>query len=104
IGPQPIGAPRRVDVYPSAPRAGRRKFSSVDLSVRLDLVTRERLPLLCCLVAFILTFFVTRTIVRYIRAHAGSDAPRKWWQPRNIRHGSPHNPQLLIRGRLVQGL
>ncbi|WP_233151309.1 hypothetical protein [Mycobacterium lehmannii] len=37
-----------------------------------------------CLIAFILTFFVTRTIVRYIRRHAGSDAPRKWWQPRNI--------------------
>ena len=46
---------------------------------------RGRLPLLCCLIAFILTFFVTRTIVRYIRAHADSDAPRKWWQPRNIR-------------------
>ncbi|MGV0788736.1 hypothetical protein ABQF33_17650 [Mycolicibacterium sp. XJ2] len=37
-----------------------------------------------CLIAFILTFFVTRTIVRYIRRHADSDAPRKWWQPRNI--------------------
>ncbi|WP_326546316.1 hypothetical protein QGN32_22150 [Mycolicibacterium sp. ND9-15] len=43
-----------------------------------------RVPLVFCLVAFILTFFVTRTIVRYIRSHAGSDAPRKWWQPRNI--------------------
>lgn len=43
-----------------------------------------RLPLAFCLLAFIATFFVTRTIVRYIRAHAGSDAPRKWWQPRNI--------------------
>ncbi|MCT7660196.1 hypothetical protein [Mycobacterium deserti] len=43
-----------------------------------------RLPLAFCLVAFIATFFVTRTIVRYIRAHADSDAPRKWWQPRNI--------------------
>ena len=28
-----------------------------------------------CLVAFILTFFVTRTIVRYIRSHADSDKP-----------------------------
>ena len=54
------------------------------LTVQLDFVARERLPLLCCLVAFILTFFVTRTIVRYIRRHADSDAPRKWWQPRNI--------------------
>ncbi|MBS1695362.1 MAG: hypothetical protein JST91_24415 [Actinobacteria bacterium] len=50
----------------------------------LDFITRDRLPLVSCLVAFILTFFVTRTIVRYIRRHADSDAPRKWWQPRNI--------------------
>ena len=48
-------------------------------------IPHGRLPLVCCLVAFILTFFVTRTIVRYIRSHAGTDAPRKWWQPRNIR-------------------
>ena len=32
---------------------------------------------MCCLIAFIVTFFVTRTIVRYIRAHADSDAPRE---------------------------
>ncbi|MCV7170163.1 hypothetical protein H7I41_09565 [Mycobacterium manitobense] len=50
-------------------------------------VTRDRLPLVCCLVAFILTFFVTRTIVRYIRRNADNDAPRKWWQPRNISTG-----------------
>jgi hypothetical protein len=43
-----------------------------------------RLPLVFCLVAFIVTFFVTRTIVRYIRSQSGRDAPRKWWQPRNI--------------------
>jgi hypothetical protein len=53
-------------------------------TIHLGTITHDRLPLLCCLVAFILTFFVTRTIVRYIRAHANSDAPRKWWQPRNI--------------------
>jgi hypothetical protein len=47
----------------------------------------SRLPLVCCLIAFILTFFVTRTIVRYIRRHADSDAPRKWYQPRNISGG-----------------
>lgn len=46
-----------------------------------------RLPLAFCLVAFIVTFFVTRTIVRYIRRHADSDAPRKWWQPRNLGTG-----------------
>ncbi len=54
------------------------------LDIQLDFITRDRLPLMCCLVAFILTFFVTRTIVRYIRANADNDAPRKWWQPRNI--------------------
>lgn len=53
-------------------------------TIQLDFIARERLPLLACLVAFILTFFVTRTIVRYIRRSTGSDAPRKWWQPRNI--------------------
>lgn len=37
-----------------------------------------------CLIAFILTFFVTRTITRYIRATANRTGPRKWWQPRNI--------------------
>jgi ABC-type multidrug transport system fused ATPase/permease subunit len=58
-----------------------------DLDFLTAEVTRDRLPLVCCLVAFILTFFVTRTIVRYIRHNAGSDAPRKWWQPRNISAG-----------------
>lgn len=57
------------------------------LTVQLDFVTHDRLPLLCCLLAFILTFFVTRTIVRYIRRSAGSDTPRRWWQPRNISAG-----------------
>jgi hypothetical protein len=49
-----------------------------------DLINRGRLPLLSCLVAFILTFFATRTIVRYIRHSSDSDAPRKWWQPRDM--------------------
>lgn len=43
-----------------------------------------RQPLLWCLIAFIVTFFVTRTITRYIRATAGRTGPRKWWQPRDI--------------------
>jgi ABC-type multidrug transport system fused ATPase/permease subunit len=62
----------------------------VHLTLELDLVSRGRLPLLCCLIAFLLTFLVTRTIVRYIRANANSGAPRKWWQPRNIGHGTLH--------------
>lgn len=37
-----------------------------------------------CLIAFIVTFFVTRTITRYIRATANRTGPRKWWQPHNI--------------------
>src|SRR5246127_4876125 len=69
--------------------------------LELDLVARGRLPLLCCLIAFLLTFLVTRTIVRYIRAHANSDAPRKWWQPRNIGHGTLHIHHVVIGVILV---
>ena len=58
--------------------------------MEVDLVSPGRVPLLCCLIAFLLTFLVTRTIVRYIRHRAHSDAPRKWWQPRNIGHGDLH--------------
>lgn len=87
---------------PVAAYAGRRKFSTVHLTLQLDFLTVERLPLLCCLVAFILTFFVTRTIVRYIRRHADSDAPRKWWQPRNIAgSGGTHIHHVVIGVILV---
>lgn len=58
--------------------------------LRHDIIDRGKLPLLCCLVAFILTFFVTRVIVRYIRRRGGDEAPPKWWQPRNIRLGALH--------------
>ncbi len=43
-----------------------------------------------CLIAFILTFFITRTITRYIRDTAGETGangepkPHRWWQPHNI--------------------
>jgi len=47
-------------------------------------VAPGREPLMWCLLAFILTFFVTRTITRYIRATADRTGPRKWWQPHNI--------------------
>jgi hypothetical protein len=43
-----------------------------------------RLPLMWCMIAFLLTFLVTRTIVRYIRHNADRTTPPKWWQPRNI--------------------
>ncbi|MHA3021073.1 hypothetical protein ACXPWS_12515 [Mycobacterium sp. BMJ-28] len=62
-------------------------FSTVHLRVQLDFVTGDRLPLLCCLIAFILTFFLTRLIVRYIRSHPAGDAPRAWWKPRNLSVG-----------------
>lgn len=56
-----------------------------------DIIDRGHLPLLCCLVAFILTFFVTRTFVRIIRHRdVRGGAPAKWWQPRNIHVGSLH--------------
>jgi len=53
-------------------------------TLEFDVIAPGRVPLMCCLLAFIVTFLVTRLIVRYIRAHADSTAPRKWWQPRNI--------------------
>ncbi|HZC53194.1 MAG TPA: hypothetical protein VE441_11945 [Mycobacterium sp.] len=55
-----------------------------------DIVDRGRLPLLCCLVAFILTFFVTRTFVRVIRHRAETGRPIPWWQPRNVHIGGIH--------------
>lgn len=55
-----------------------------------DIIDRGRLPLLCCLVAFILTFFVTRTFARIIRRRPDDAPPPSWWQPRNIYVGSVH--------------
>ncbi|TVS86560.1 hypothetical protein FPZ47_14305 [Mycobacterium helveticum] len=55
-----------------------------------DIHDGGRLPLLCCLVAFILTFFVTRTFVRFIRHRAATGRPPKWWQPRNVHVGGVH--------------
>ena len=55
-----------------------------------DIIDRGRLPLLCCLIAFILTFFVTRTFVRVIRHRAAAGRPTRWWQPRNVHIGGVH--------------
>lgn len=55
-----------------------------------DIVDRGRLPLLCCLLAFILTFFVTRTFVRLIRRRKNAGRPARWWQPRNVYVGGVH--------------
>jgi hypothetical protein len=77
-------------------------FDALKFDLKFELaIPPQRLPLLWCLIAFLLTFFVTRTIVRYIRAHANSDAPRKWWQPRNIGHGSLHIHHVVIGVILV---
>lgn len=54
------------------------------VDIHLDVVAPGREPLMWCLIAFILTFFLTRTITRYIRATANRTGPRKWWQPHNI--------------------
>ena len=54
-----------------------------------------------CLIAFLLTFLVTRTIVRYIRHNANNDTPPKWWQPRNIGHGTTHIHHVVIGVILV---
>jgi hypothetical protein len=64
-------------------------------------VPHGRMPLVFCLVAFIVTFFIVRTIVRYIRRHADSNAPRKWWQPRNIGSGGVHIHHVVIGVILV---
>jgi len=45
---------------------------------------------LCCLLAFILTFFVTRSFVRWIRHRADAGLPSRWWQPRNVQVGAIH--------------
>jgi len=73
----------------------------VPASVHFDIIAPGRVPLMWCLIAFIVTFFVTRTIVRYIRRHADSDAPRKWWQPRNIGSGGLHIHHVVIGVILV---
>jgi heme/copper-type cytochrome/quinol oxidase subunit 4 len=77
-------------------------FDDWKFHLRFDLaIPPGRLPLMWCLIAFLLTFLVTRTIVRYIRHNAGSDTPPKWWQPRNIGHGTTHIHHVVIGVILV---
>lgn len=66
-----------------------------------DIINSGRLPLLCCLVAFILTFFVTRSFVRYIRYRADRAVPPRWWEPRNIHIGSVHIHHVVVGVILV---
>lgn len=71
-------------------RVGGRSFFLVRHWLEHDIVDRGRLPLLCCLIAFILTFFVTRSCVRFIRHRGDRGKPARWWQPRNIHIGAVH--------------
>ena len=66
-----------------------------------DIIGRGRLPLLCCLIAFILTFFVTRTFVRLIRRRKGIGRTPRWWEPRNIHIGSKHIHHVVVGVLLV---
>jgi hypothetical protein len=66
-----------------------------------DIIDRGRLPLLCCLSAFILTFFVTRTFVRLIRRRAAVGRSPRWWEPRNIHIGSKHIHHVVVGVLLV---
>jgi hypothetical protein len=66
-----------------------------------DIMERGRLPLLCCLIAFILTFFVTRTFVRLIRRRKGLGGTPRWWEPRNIHLGSKHIHHVVVGVVLV---
>lgn len=66
-----------------------------------DIIGRGRLPLLCCLLAFIVTFFVTRTFVRLIRSRAATGRPPRWWEPRNIHVGSKHIHHVVVGVVLV---
>ncbi len=66
-----------------------------------DIIGRGRLPLLCCLVAFILTFFVTRTSVRLIRRRQGAGRPPRWWEPRNLHIGAKHIHHVVVGVVLV---
>lgn len=76
--------------------AGRRSFCGVLQWLQHDIIDRGRLPLLCCLVAFILTFFVTRTCARIIRRRPSDAPPPSWWQPRNIYIGSVHVHHVAV--------
>ena len=66
-----------------------------------EIAIADQLNTSTCISNLIDEFFVTRTIVRYIRAHADSDAPKKWWQPRNMGHGTTHIHHVVIGVILV---
>ncbi|HEU4360303.1 MAG TPA: hypothetical protein VFR27_02200 [Mycobacterium sp.] len=68
---------------------------------RHDIIEGGRLPLLCCLIAFLMTFLTTRVIARYIRSQDGVATPPRWWQPRNLQFGSMHIHHVVFGVVLV---
>ncbi len=64
--------------------------------LQADIIGRGRLPLLLCLIAFIVTFAITRSFVRYIRYRASAGGPPRWWEPRNIQVGSKHIHHVVV--------
>ncbi len=69
--------------------------------LQADIIGRGRLPLLLCLIAFIVTFAIARTFVRYIRYRAAAGRPPKWWEPRNVHIGSKHIHHVVVGVVLV---
>ena len=69
--------------------------------LRRDIIDSGRLPLLCCLIAFLLTFFITRVIARYIRSRPAGGGKPRWWQPRNISVGAVHIHHVVFGVVLV---
>ncbi|GFG69837.1 hypothetical protein AWC24_07090 [Mycolicibacter senuensis] len=68
---------------------------------RDDIIERGRLPLLSCLLAFLVTFLVTRSVVRYIRSNTDRVGAPRWWQPRNVHIGSKHIHHVVFGVLLV---
>ncbi|HTM86406.1 MAG TPA: hypothetical protein VL179_16175, partial [Mycobacterium sp.] len=68
---------------------------------RHDIVDSGRLPLLCCLIAFLLTFLITRITARFIRSQISTGTRPKWWQPRNVRVGTKHIHHVVFGVILV---
>jgi hypothetical protein len=69
--------------------------------LQADIIGRGRLPLLMCLIAFIVTFAITRSCVRYIRYCNAAGRPPGRWKPRNIQIGSKHIHHVVVGVVLV---
>ena len=64
--------------------------------LQADIIGRGRLPLLLCLIAFIVTFAITRSCARYIRYCASVRRPPRWWEPRNVHIGTKHIHHVVV--------